>query len=419
MVEIIKNWTMALGLSENTAGIVGWIGAALGVIILAFVVAFITRKFLLAGVRYFVGRTGTQWDDFLLKRKFFTRLSHLAPAIVIYFTAHMFAPFDEVLQRFSNIYMILAGLLAVMAFLSAVVDIYNSYDISRHKPIKGYVQVVKIILSGAVGVIVFAAVLGKSPWYFMGGLGAMTAVLILVFKDSILGLVAGIQLSANDMVGIGDWIEMPKYGADGDVIDVTLNTVKVQNWDKTITTIPAYALISDSFKNWQGMSESGGRRIKRSISIDMDSIRFCTPEMLDRFETFGVISDYIKTKRAEIEEFNSRLDADTSVVVNRRNLTNVGTFRAYIESYLRTHPKVHQSMTFLVRQLPPDEHGLPIEIYVFSNDQNWVSYEGIQSDIFDHLLAVVPMFDLAVFQMPSGSDFRLFAAQTRQTQRPE
>lgn len=414
MVEIIKKWTIDLGLSENTAGIAGWVGVALGVITLAFMAAFVTRKFLLAGVTYFVSRSKTQWDDFLLKRKVFTRLSHLAPAIVIYFTAYLFAPFDEVLQRFSNIYMILAGLLAVMAFLSAVVDIYDGYDISRNKPIKGYVQVVKIILSAAVGVTVFAAVLGKSPWYFLSGLGAMTAVLIIVFKDSILGLVAGIQLSANDMVGIGDWIEMPKYGADGDVVDVTLNTVKVQNWDKTITTIPAYALISDSFKNWRGMSESGGRRIKRSISIDMDSIRFCTPEMLDRFETFGVISDYIKTKRAEIEEFNSRLDADTSVVVNRRNLTNVGTFRAYIESYMRSHPKIHQSMTFLVRQLPPGEHGLPIEIYVFSNDQDWVNYEGIQSDIFDHLLAVVPMFDLAVFQNPSGSDFRIFAGQTQE-----
>ena len=414
MVEIIKNWTVDLGLSENMAGIAGWVGVAFGVIALAFMAGFITKNFLLAGVKYFVGRTKTEWDDFLLKRNVFARLSHLAPALVIYFTAYLFAPFDEVLQRFSNIYMILAGLLAVMAFLSAVVDIYNTYDISRHKPIKGYMQVVKIILCVWVGVIVFAAIMDESPLYFLSGLGAMTAVLILVFKDSILGLVAGIQLAANDMVGIGDWIEMPKYGADGDVIDVTLNTVKVQNWDKTITTIPAYALISDSFKNWRGMSESGGRRIKRSISIDMDSIRFCTPEMLDRFESFGVISDYIKSKRAELEEFNATLETNISVVVNRRNLTNVGTFRAYIESYLRSHPKIHTGMTFLVRQLPPGEHGLPIEIYVFSNDQDWINYEGIQSDIFDHLLAVIPMFDLAVYQRPTGSDFRIAASHARE-----
>jgi len=415
MVEIIKNWTIDLGFPENLAGIAGWVIVALGVIIIAFLAAFITKHVLLAGIKYFVGRTKTQWDDFLLKRNFFTRLSHLAPALVIYFTAYLFAPFDQVLYRFSNIYMILASLLAVLAFLSAVVDIYNTYNISRHTPIKGYIQVVKIILSVAVGIIVFAAVMDKSPWYFLSGLGAMTAVLIIVFKDSILGLVAGIQLSANDMIRIGDWIEMPKFGADGDVIDVTLNTVKVQNWDKTVTTIPAYALISDSFKNWRGMSESGGRRIKRSISIDMDSIKFCTSEMLDRFESFGVISDYIKSKRAEIEEYNTKLKNDISVVVNRRNLTNIGTFRAYIESYLRSHPKVHKGMTFLVRQLPPGEHGLPIEIYVFSSDQDWINYEGIQSDIFDHLLAVIPMFDLAVFQMPSGSDFRIFAAKTLET----
>jgi len=415
MVEIIKNWTIDLGFPENMAGIAGWVIVALGVIIIAFLAAFITKHVLLAGIKYFVGRTKTQWDDFLLKRNFFTRLSHLAPALVIYFTAYLFAPFDQVLYRFSNIYMILASLLAVLAFLSAVVDIYNTYNISRHTPIKGYIQVVKIILSVAVGIIVFAAVMDKSPWYFLSGLGAMTAVLIIVFKDSILGLVAGIQLSANDMIRIGDWIEMPKFGADGDVIDVTLNTVKVQNWDKTVTTIPAYALISDSFKNWRGMSESGGRRIKRSISIDMDSIKFCTSEMLDRFESFGVISDYIKSKRAEIEEYNTKLKNDISVVVNRRNLTNIGTFRAYIESYLRSHPKVHKGMTFLVRQLPPGEHGLPIEIYVFSSDQDWINYEGIQSDIFDHLLAVIPMFDLAVFQMPSGSDFRIFAAKTLET----
>jgi miniconductance mechanosensitive channel len=413
VVEIIKKWTLGFGLSENAAGIVGWIGMALGIIILAIVAALITRRFLLAGIKYFVGRTKTMWDDVLLKRKVFSRLSHLTPAIVIYFTAYLFEPFDGLVERFSTLYMIFAGLLAVMAFLSAVVDIYNTYDISRHRPIKGYVQVVKIVLSVGVGIIVFAALLGKTPWYLLSGLGAMTAVLILVFKDSILGLIAGIQLSANDMIRIGDWIEMPRFGADGDVTDVTLNTVKVQNWDKTITTIPAYALISDSFKNWRGMSESGGRRIKRSISIDMDSIKFCTPEMLERFESFGVISEYVRSKRAEIEAFNATLDTDISVVVNRRNLTNVGTFRAYIESYLRSHPNIHNGMTFLVRQLPPGEHGLPIEIYVFSNDQDWINYEGIQSDIFDHLLAVIPMFDLAVFQSPSGSDFRILAATTR------
>jgi miniconductance mechanosensitive channel len=218
---------------------------------------------------------------------------------------------------------------------------------------------------------------------------------LLVFKDSILGLVASVQLSSNDMVRIGDWIEMPKYGADGDVIDVTLHTVKVQNWDKTITTIPAYSLISNSFKNWRGMTESGGRRIKRAIYIDMASIKFCTKEMLNRFEKFQLISEYIKSKRKEIARYNKEHNIDTSELINGRNLTNVGSFRAYVAAYLHNHPKIHRGLTFLVRHLSPGENGLPIEIYVFSNDQVWANYEAIQADIFDHILGVVPLFDLA------------------------
>ena len=214
------------------------------------------------------------------------------------------------------------------------------------------------------------------------------------------------QLSQNDMVRIGDWIEMPKYGADGDVIDVTLNTVKVQNWDKTITTIPAYALVSDSFKNWRGMSESGGRRIKRAVYIDMNSVTFCNKEMLDRFEKYQLIKSYIKSKRVEIANYNRDHFIDTSELVNGRNLTNIGTFRAYLAAYLKNHPKIHNDMTFLIRHLPPGQYGLPIEVYVFSNDQVWANYEAIQADIFDHILAVVPKFDLRVFQNPTGHDFR-------------
>jgi miniconductance mechanosensitive channel len=215
------------------------------------------------------------------------------------------------------------------------------------------------------------------------------------------------------MVRIGDWIEMPKYGADGDVIDVTLHTVKVQNWDKTISTIPAYHLISDSFKNWRGMSESGGRRIKRSVSIDMSSVKFCTPDMLNRFEKFQLITDYIKSRRTEISEYNRAHQVDTSELINGRNMTNIGTFRAYLVAYLRNHPLIHDEMTFLVRQLPPGDHGLPIEIYVFSKDQVWANYEAIQADIFDHILAVLPSFELRVFQEPTGHDFRTAIPSTR------
>ena len=241
------------------------------------------------------------------------------------------------------------------------------------------------------------------------GLGAMTAVLILVFKDSILGFVASMQLSMNDMVRIGDWIEMPKFGADGDVIDVTLHTVKVQNWDKTITTIPSYALISDSFKNWRGMSESGGRRIKRAVNIDVNSIRFCDEAMLHRFEKNNLLKGYLQTKQSELTEYNTKHGNDPQDLINARHLTNVGTFRAYMVEYLKNHPNIHQNMTFLVRQLPPGEHGLPIELYVFSNDQDWVNYEGIQSDIFDHLLAIAPQFGLRIFQRPSGADLEALA----------
>ena len=233
----------------------------------------------------------------------------------------------------------------------------------------------------------------------------VTAVLLLIFKDAILGFVAGIQLSANNMIHIGDWIDMPKYGADGDVIDITLTTVKVQNWDKTISTIPAYSLISDSFKNWRGMSESGGRRIKRSINIDMNTICFCDEQMIEKYRHIQYIADYIDAKKREIDEHNIAANVDDSELVNGRRMTNIGTFRAYVIAYLKNHPKINRDMTFLVRQLQPNENGLPIEIYVFSSDKVWANYEAIQADIFDHILAAVPNFGLRVFQNPTGSDF--------------
>jgi miniconductance mechanosensitive channel len=318
----------------------------------------------------------------------------------------MFLQFSDFLQRFAMVYMMIAGLYAFNGFLNAINEIYRSFEVSRQRPIKGYVQIVKILISIFIIIIALATILGRSPWLLLSGLGALTAVLILVFKDSILGFIASIQLTSNDMVRIGDWIEMPKYGADGDVIDVTLHTVKVQNWDKTISTIPTYTLISDSFINWRGMSDSGGRRIKRAIYIDMTSVKFCTPEMLDRFEKYQLLGDYIKSKKQEIVEYNRAHQIDTSELINGRNLTNIGTLRAYISAYLRHHPKIHQDMTFLIRHLQPGEFGLPLEIYVFSNDQEWVNYEAIQADIFDHILAVLPMFELRVFQRPTGFDMQ-------------
>lgn len=295
--------------------------------------------------------------------------------------------------------------LAINALLNASLGIYNTYEISNRIPIKGFIQVFKIIIYFICFILIISILLNKTPIILFSSLGALTAVLMFIFKDPILGFIAGIQLSANQMVAKGDWISMPKYGADGNIIDIALTTVKIQNWDKTITTIPTYTLITESFKNWRGMSESGGRRIKRSINIDINTIRFCTEEMLSRFKEIHYISGYLKKTETETQVYNQKLNVDHSNLVNGRRMTNIGTFRAYVETYLRNQPMINKEMTFLVRQLAPTEHGLPIEIYVFSKVQEWGEYESIQANIFDHILAVVPEFDLRVFQDPSGRDF--------------
>ncbi|MFH1569821.1 MAG: mechanosensitive ion channel domain-containing protein, partial [Gemmatimonadota bacterium] len=249
-----------------------------------------------------------------------------------------------------------------------------------------------------------AVLLGRSPWGLLSGVGAVMAVILLVFRDTLLSLVASVQIATNKLVKVGDWIEVPAFGADGDVIDIALHTVKVRNWDKTITTIPTYRLLDSSFKNWQGMFETGGRRIKRALYLDMNTVRFCDDAMLDRYERIELVREYVRERRREVEEHNRARQVDTAEPVNGRRLTNLGTFRAYVVAYLKAHPKVHPDLTFLVRQLAPGEHGLPLEIYVFTSDTAWASYEGIQADIFDHLLASVPEFGLRVYQQPSGRD---------------
>jgi len=380
------------------------------VLVLSLAAKRIAQRILLSAVAHLISHTQTDWDDALLKAHFFTRLAHLVPAVVIYLLSPiLFEGFDRLITLATNgamIYMIAAGIFAVDAFLNGAADIYESYEISKDIPSKVFVQILKIIVIFVGLIFIVSIVLGKTPLYLFSGLGAITAILMLIFKDAILGFVAGIQLTANRMVSVGDWIEMPKYGADGDVIEVALTTVKVRNWDKTITTIPTYALISESFKNWRGMSESGGRRIKRALSIDLNSIRFCTEEMLDRFQRIQFLSEYIAKKRKEVLEYNAAHQIDERSLVNGRRITNIGSFRAYTLAYLKSYPKIDQQMTLLVRQLAPTEHGLPIEIYVFSNDIAWANYEGIQSDIFDHLFAILREFDLRVFQNPTGSDFR-------------
>ena len=380
------------------------------VILAACIVAnWITKKIVLRIITLIITKNRIDWDDKLVERQVFQKLSHIVPAIIIYYGANVYADFPVaklLIEKAAVIYILLVVLSALNAFINALNDIYNTYEISKTRPIKGILQVIKIIIFFIGAILLIATLINQNPFILLGGLGALSAVLLLVFQNSILGLVAGIQLSANDMVRVGDWIEMPKYNADGDVIEITLTTVKVQNWDKTITMIPAAAFISDSFKNWRGMQESGGRRIKRSVYIDVTSIQFCTEEMLERFKKIHLLKDYIERKEQELEAYNREHNIDPSSKVNGRRLTNIGTYRVYIQNYLQNHPHIHKGLTTMVRQLEPGEYGLPLEIYCFTNDVRWTVYESIQSDIFDHILAVAPEFGLRVFQNPSGHDMR-------------
>ena len=378
------------------------------VLLIAWLANLIVKGFVLGVVRSLAKKTKPRVGEHFLKKKFFHRLSHIAPAFVISaLSPVMLGPYEVLLGIIEvsvNLYLVVIALWSIDALINALHDSYEESSLSSKLPLKGICQAIKLVVNATGVIFILSILLDKSPVYFFSGLGALTAVLLLVFKDVILGLVAGIQLTANNMVRKGDWVEMPKYGADGDVIDVSLTTVKVQNWDKTITTIPAHALVSDAFKNWRGMSESGGRRIKSSICLDISSVRFLKRSEVEDLEKIDCLQPYLNSKKSDIGEKGMNLEelGVVSPLLNGRNLTNVGTFRAYCKEYLRSHPKIHQEgMTFLVRQLAPSEKGVPIEIYVFVNDTRWVEYEGIQSDIFDHLLASLPVFGLRAFQLPS------------------
>lgn len=402
---------MQLGLQEKTADIATDYINFFILIIISLLTFFIAKKVFLVIINRLTAKSKTNWDDILSQQKFFNNLAYLVPSYIIYlFTPAVLKPYPEavsVIQSVLSVYMIAVVLLVINSFLNALTIIYQDFQVAKTRPIKGYVQVVKIIVYLIGAIIIFATLFNQNPLGLIGGLGAFSAVLLLVFKDPIMGFVGGIQLSANNMMVPGDWISMPKYGADGTVIDVALTTVKVQNWDKTISTIPTYSLISDSFKNWRGMEESGGRRIKRSINIDMKSIKFCTPEMLEIFLKVDYVKDYVDEKEKEVEEYNKQNKIDNSVLANGRRQTNIGIFRAYLRGYLHNQMNVNDDMTFLVRQLQPTEKGLPIEIYVFSKIQEWDKYEDLQSDIFDHVLAAIPDFDLRVYQNPTGDDFQM------------
>jgi miniconductance mechanosensitive channel len=381
------------------------------IIILAIIVHWVTKTITIRIIHQLVEKSKTEWDDFLLKRKVFQSASHLTSALVLYYSGN-FSEIPEVtsfIAMITNIYFVIIFVKVVSGVLHASNDIYLTTPFAATRSIKGYIQLVMILVYFVAAIFIIAVIFNKSPLVLLGGLSAIAAVLLLIFKDTILGLVASIQLSANKMLKPGDWIEVPKHGANGTVVDISLNTVKVQNGDKTIVTIPTYSLVTDSFMNWSGMEESDGRRIKRSINIDMKSVRFCDDQMLDKFQKFRLLSNYVTEKQNEISEHNKNLGIEDFSVPNGRRQTNLGIFRKYLEEYLKNNGNINQDMTFMVRHLQPSETGLPIEIYVFCMEKQLTNYESIQADIFDHILAVIPEFDLKVFQSPSGNDITDFS----------
>jgi len=410
MSDIISSFLIAQGMPQQPASFTAMAATIALLLILAYISYWATRHYMVRLIETAFNRSKNTWDDALVQHGFVRRLSFFIPIIIVYVSADLMLPdqtsASELLKRLAMVFFVFAGVWILDSILLGVREIYSKLDMASHRPISGYLDGIKITAYVMAGIFIISILTNQSPWGILSVFGGFTVVLMLVFKDTILGFVASIQLSGHDMVRVGDWIEMPKYGADGDVIDVTIHTVRVRNWDKTITTIPTYTLVSDAFKNWRGMSESGGRRIKRSLHIDMASIKFCTDEMLQRFKKFELIKNYISQKQEEITKHNNESITESSQLINGRCQTNIGIFRAYVIAYLKNHPKIHQNMTFIVRHLESTQYGLPIQIYVFSNDQVWANYESIQADIFDHLLAAVPEFDLRIFQSPSGYDFK-------------
>lgn len=409
LFELIDRWLMACGLTATGADRLDQFIVFILLLLIALAVDALCRFILLRVVAGVVKRTRVTWDDILFDHKVLIHLSRMvAPLVLSVALPIAFAGTKSValslVLRLCNLFILVAFLSFVNALLKAIYTVYSSKEKFRDRPLKGLFQTAQVALWFVGGIVMIAILLDKSPLSLLAGLGASAAILMLVFKDSIMGVVSGVQLSANDMLKVGDWITMPKYGADGNVIEVTLNTVKVRNWDNTITTIPPYLLVSDSFQNWRGMQESGGRRVKRSVYIDMNSVRFCTPEMLAKYRKIELLAHYIEHTEQVIAEYNSARQIDNSVLVNGRRQTNLGVFRAYLNAYLHNLPGVNGEMTIMVRHLQPTDHGIPVELYFFTQTTQWVPYEQLQADVFDHLLAIVPEFDLRVFQSPSGTD---------------
>jgi len=373
---------------------------------LAFIAFFITRKILFRAITRIVEKTETKIDDIFLERKILNKISYLSPIFILYYFAGYVEAYVDELRTTGKIFILFFIVAAINEFLNKFEFFAKQIPELKNKPIKSYTQLLKLLLYIIAIVIIIGILTNQSPYALLGGIGAMTAVLLFIFRDTILSFIASVQISTYDLVRVGDWIEAPKFGADGDVIEVNLHTIKVQNFDKTITTIPTYRLIEESFKNWRGMQDTGARRIKRHLLIDQTSVKILDEQLIEKLSKLQLIKQYIENRKKEIEEYNKRNNIDKSIPINGRQMTNLGTFRKYIEEYLAKNSNIHKDFTLLVRHLQPTPQGLPIEIYAFANDTNWVNYEKIQADIFDHLLAVIPYFELRVFQEPSGNDLQ-------------
>ena len=374
--------------------------AVASLLVVGLLLYFLARFIVSKTVYVLIKKTPSKYDDLLIKNKVFVRICLLIPAILIkYYIKDAMPDFPDaaaIIIKITKIYEITVYASILMALVNTAHELYNSFETSKLKPIEGLVQVIKGIIIAISVLLITTFLLGKSLYSIIIGLGTISAVLMLIFQDSIKGFVGSIQLSINDMLRIGDWIAVGN--ADGTVQEINLTTVKVQNWDNTITTIPTYQLVSSPFTNWRGMSESGGRRIARSVNIDVNTIRYCTPEMLEKYKQYSLVKDYITQREEEIQEYNKANNIDTSQVLNGRQQTNLGIFRAYIKAYLNNNPKLNHNLTMMVRQLQPTEFGVPLQIYAFSSDKQWVNYEEIQSDIFDHIISAATMFDLKIYQ---------------------
>lgn len=403
-------WLTRIGISHDWALLIIDFSEFVITFLLSLIAFYISKLIILGFIKRIATRTSTNWDDILLEKRFFNRIAYIIPAYILYaatpYILDGHPDVSSVIQKGISVYVIIVFTLVVLAFLDSAHEIYNQFPNSKSKPITGYVQVAKIVIYIICSVFVLSVFLNQKAGILFGGLGAFSAVLLLVFKDSILGFVAGLQISSNDMLQKGDWISMQSFNTDGIVIDITLAVVKIRNWDNTISTVPTYNMITDSFVNYRYMQDVGARRIKRAVNIDQNSIVFCTPEMIEKFSTFEIVKDYVTSKDVELKMYNEENALDPSNAVNARRQTNIGIFRNYLLSYLKRNPSIRQDMNILVRQLPATELGLPIEISCFCAHTDNILYENVQSDIFDHVLAVIRYFDLDLFQRPGSNDFK-------------